>query len=45
MAYKELNGDEDLESKNDRGVYDIETQNLTLIAIVGFKDILRADVP
>ncbi|CAD8152014.1 unnamed protein product [Paramecium octaurelia] len=45
FAYKDLNGDEDLVSKNQREVYDIEEKDLTLIAIVGIKDILRAEIP
>ncbi|CAD8181544.1 unnamed protein product [Paramecium pentaurelia] len=45
LAYKELNGNEDLVSKNEHEVYDIETENLILIAIVGFKDVLRAETP
>lgn len=45
LAYKDLKENEDLINKNDKGVYEIETQNLTLIAIVGIKDILRAEVP
>ena len=45
LAYRDLNGSEDLTNKNDKGVYDVETENLTLIAIVGIKDILRPEVP
>jgi Ca2+ transporting ATPase len=45
LAYKNLNGNEDITSKNDKGVYDVETQNLILIAIIGIKDILRPEVP
>ncbi|CAK89868.1 unnamed protein product (macronuclear) [Paramecium tetraurelia] len=45
FAYKDLNGDEDLVSKNQRDVYDIEAQDLTLIAIVGIKDTLRFGIP
>ncbi|CAD8186782.1 unnamed protein product [Paramecium octaurelia] len=45
LAYKDINGDKDLDNINDKGVYDIETHDLTLIAIVGIKDILRAETP
>lgn len=45
LAYKELRGQEDLSLKNDKGVYDVETHGLTLIAILGIKDILREEVP
>ncbi|CAD8110921.1 unnamed protein product [Paramecium sonneborni] len=45
LAYRELDGTEDLTNKNDKGVYNVETENLILIAIVGIKDILRPEVP
>lgn len=45
LAYKEINDSDDLETKNNLGVYDIETNDLTCIAIFGIKDILRAEVP
>lgn len=45
LAYKDLSGLEDITTKNDKGVYDIETSNLVLIGILGIKDILRPEVP
>ncbi|CAK87494.1 unnamed protein product (macronuclear) [Paramecium tetraurelia] len=45
LAYKDIKGNQDLEKINENGVYQIETVDLTLIAIVGIKDILRAEVP
>lgn len=45
LAYKEISDSDDLETKNNLGVYDVETKDLTCIAIFGIKDILRAEVP
>jgi len=45
IAYKELNGNEDLESKDNLGVYDVETKDLTLMGIFGIADIVRPEVP
>lgn len=41
MAYKDLDGSEDLHSMDEKGVRNIEKSNLTCIAILGIKDILR----
>lgn len=41
VAYKDLNGSEDLKSKDDKGVYSVEKDGLTLCWILGIKDILR----
>lgn len=45
LAYRELKDSDDLETKNNLGVFDIETKSLTCIAIFGIKDILREEVP
>lgn len=45
IAYKELNGNEDLETKDNLGVYDVETKDLTLMGIFGIADIVRPEVP
>lgn len=45
LAYRELNDSDDMETKNNLGVYDIETKELVCIAIFGIKDILREEVP
>lgn len=46
LGYKVLkdNG-EDMETKNNLGVYDFETKDLICLAIFGIKDILREEVP
>lgn len=36
---------DDIVTKNDKGVYNYELSGLTLIAILGIKDILRMEVP
>jgi len=41
IAYKDLSGGEDSQSKDNLGVYEIEKSGLTLVAILGIKDILR----
>lgn len=45
LAYKELKDNEDLETKDHLGVFDVETKDLTCLAIFGIKDILRQEVP
>ncbi|EGR33372.1 hypothetical protein IMG5_055150 [Ichthyophthirius multifiliis] len=45
LGYKELKGNEDIETKDRLGVFDIETKGLTLLGIFGIKDILREEVP
>lgn len=45
LAYKELNGSEDLDSKDHLGVYNVEITDLTLIAVFGIADIVRPEVP
>jgi len=45
LAYKVLDGDEDLETKNENNIYDVESQGLTVLAIVGIMDTLRKEVP
>ncbi|KAL4441620.1 hypothetical protein ABPG74_021552 [Tetrahymena malaccensis] len=45
LAYKELKDNDDLETKDHLGVFDIETKDLTCLAIFGIKDILRQEVP
>lgn len=45
LAYRELNGSEDITTKDKLGVFDVETKDLTLFAIFGIKDILREEVP
>jgi len=45
VAYKDLNGNEDLDSKDNLGVYNVETNDLTMLAIFGIADIIRPEVP
>lgn len=45
LAYKELGNNEDLETKDNLGVFEVETHDLTCLAIFGIKDILRQEVP
>ncbi len=45
LAYREIKDSDDVESKNNLGVFDIETKDLTCLAIFGIKDILREEVP
>lgn len=45
IAYKDLSGSEDLETKDNLGVYDVETKDLVLLGIFGIADIVRPEVP
>jgi Ca2+ transporting ATPase len=45
VAYKDLSGSENLDSKDRLGVYDVETSGLTMVAILGIADIVRPEVP
>lgn len=44
LAYKVLNGKEDFEEVDESNVYEIEKKGFTLLAIIGIKDALRANV-
>lgn len=41
LAYKEIGNREDIISKDAKGVFNTELHDLTLVAILGIKDILR----
>jgi hypothetical protein len=41
IAKKEISGNENLENKDSKGVYDIETNGFTMTCLLGIKDILR----
>ena len=41
LAYKELSPREDLETKDMKGVFDVETHDLILVGVLGIKDVLR----
>jgi len=44
LAYKDLDGSENFKTHDEHGVYDIEKQGLTMIALIGIMDILRPEV-
>jgi len=44
IGYKEFNGDEDLVTKDDKNVYEVEKCNFILIGVLGIRDILRKEV-
>lgn len=44
-AYKDIPENADISSKNEQGVFDIETKDLTLHAIFGIYDVVRPEVP
>ena len=44
IAYKNIDGSEDFDSCDDYGVYDIEKCDLTMVAIIGIRDVLRQKV-
>jgi magnesium-transporting ATPase (P-type) len=41
FAYKKLRAADDIESKDEKGVFDVEKQNLVCLALLGVKDIPR----
>ena len=41
FAYKDLSMREDLTTKDSKGVFNVETRELTLLGILGIKDVLR----
>lgn len=45
LAFKKLSGHDNFEDKDKRGVFEVEKQNLILIAIVGVRDTPRPEVP
>ena len=45
IAKKEISGSENLENKDSKGVYDIETKGFSMLCLLGIKDILRQEVP
>jgi Ca2+ transporting ATPase len=44
VAYKEINGNEDFTTKDDKNVYEIEKSNFILVGVLGIRDILRKEV-
>lgn len=45
LAYREISGSEDLTSKDNLGVFDIETKDLILMGVFGIADVIRPEVP
>lgn len=45
FAYKKLRPTSDLETKDERGVFEVEKSELVCLAIIGVKDIARPEVP
>ena len=44
IAYKEFTGNEDLETKDDKDVYEVEKSGFILLGVLGIRDILRKEV-
>lgn len=45
IGYKKLNSKDDFTIKDEKGIYDIEKSNMTLIAVIGVRDNPRKEVP
>lgn len=45
LAYKEISKDSNLDKKDQKGVFEIETNNLVMLCILGVRDIPRKEVP
>lgn len=45
LAYKDLNGSEDLLKIDEFGVYAVESTDLTLMGVFGIADVIRPEVP
>lgn len=45
LGYKKLSAHDDLEKKDQKGVYGCEKEHIVLLAIIGVKDIPRKEVP
>ena len=44
IGYKEITGDEDFTTRDDRNVYEVEKTNFILLGVLGIRDILRKEV-
>jgi len=44
IAYKEISGDEDLATRDDKNVYEVEKNDFILLGVLGIRDILRKEV-
>lgn len=45
IGYKKLGAHDDLESKDEKGVFDAEKRDFIVLAIIGVQDIPRPEVP
>lgn len=45
LAYKNINKDTNLDKKDQKGVFDVEKNDLVLICVLGVRDIPRKEVP
>lgn len=45
LAYKKLSAHDDLEKKDEKGIFHCEKEHLVLLAIIGVRDIPRKEVP
>ena len=45
IGYKKISLNDDLTSKDEKGVFDIEKSNFIVLAIIGVQDIPRPEVP
>jgi magnesium-transporting ATPase (P-type) len=45
IGYKKLGAHDDLETKDDKGVFDAEKRDFIVLAIIGVQDIPRPEVP
>ena len=45
IAKKTLTGSENMDTKDNKDVYEVETKGFTMIALIGIKDVLREEVP
>lgn len=45
IAYREINGSEDMQTKDHLGVFDVETKDLILLGVFGIADVIRPEVP
>ena len=41
LAYKPISDTENVESKDQKGIYEVEKNNLTMLCILGVRDIPR----
>ena len=44
LAYKPISETENIDSKDQKGVFEVEKKNLTMLCILGVKDIPRKEV-